>query len=90
MPAARTKDGPAVPRHPPGSSSDDGGTQFCPGGTEATELWPVLWSKDCERLEPLSRALAAALRHGGPRDALMLAQECGMLEERHTFSVNDV
>ena len=81
----------APARHAPASSSaEDEGTEFAPGGTEDIDLWPILWARQCERLEPLSRAMAAALRHGGARNAAMPAQECGLLVEHSTFSVNDV
>ena len=73
--------------HMTSSEGDEEGP--CPGGSTHVDLWPILWGRQSERLEDLSRAMAAELRHGAGRGTALLANKCAGLAGPDRYTLND-
>ena len=86
-PAARRAEpidlGPWRHTAPPAEPATAADTATGPGGSQNPDGWPAMWTTSEARLEPLSRALAAALRHDKDLGGCLTLEECRLLESEH-------
>ena len=64
------------PTAPPAEPAVSEAPTVGPGGSDDPAEWPLMWAEQETRLEPLSRALAAALRHDKDTGGCLALEEC--------------